>query len=289
MLGEAIRIRPHGEGRRTLADLLVWQGKLDEAIWSYAEVLRDKPTDVRRRLRYAEVLLQRDWPDEALQQYGIALALDATHNYGEQAANIHTLAGEAWLRRKHVDAAIDQFQQALALDPENAAARANLAMARLDSADPEEVVRGLQPLATDEGQPAVQLALASALDRLGRRAEAIRHYEIALRASPDLPEAANNLAWLLATAPEPALRNPAEALHWAEIASAASGRRDASILDTLSVCLAGVGRFDEAVATLDAALALLGDAGPREQIDQLRAHRARFSERQPYEEGAPGS
>ena len=281
VLGQALRIHPHGEARRTLADLLARQGKLDEALWSYAESLRDRPGDVRTRLQYASVLLQRGWTDEALQQYGIALALDAQRNYGEQAANIHVLMGEAWLRRNRVDAAIEQFEKALALDPGLAAARANLAIARLDRAGPEEVVRSLEPLAADESLAVVQLGLASALDRLGRRAEAIRRYEIALRAKPDLAEAANNLAWLLATAPEPALRNPSEALRWAEAAAAASERKDPRILDTLAVSLAAAGRFDEAVAALDAALALLGAAAPPDQIDALRAHRARFAAHQP--------
>jgi tetratricopeptide (TPR) repeat protein len=282
VLGEALRIRPRGDARRTLADLLARQGKLDEALWSYAEALRDRPGDVRTRLQYASVLLQRGWTDEALQQYDAALALDVQRDYGEQAANIHVLAGEAWLRRKRVDAAIDQFEKALALDPGLAAARANLAIARLDSTDPEEVVRSLEPLAADESLPAVQLSLASALDRLGRRAEAIRRYEIALRAKPDLAEAANNLAWLLATAPEPALRNPAEAVRWAEAAARASGRSDPRVLDTLAVSLAAAGRFDEAVAELDAALALPGEAAPSEEVDAMRARRAQFAARTPY-------
>ena len=279
-LGEALRIQPRSAARGTLGDAFAKQGKLDEAIWSYAEAIRDRPTDVGLRARYGQILVQRGWIDEALQQYAIALAFDERRHDGEHAAKIHLLMGQAWMARKRSDRAVDAFGKALAIDPELHEARADLALARLDSADPREVVQGLEAaLAAGLDQPAVHFGLASALDRLGRQAQAIDHYRTGLRAQPDSSEAANNLAWLLATAPDPALRDASEALRWAESATTASGRQDPRMLDTLAVCLAAQGRFDEALAAIDAALALPA-AGA--DADELRAHRALFAARRPY-------
>ena len=51
--------------------------------------------------------------------------------------------------------------------------------------------------------------LGAAYAERGRLAETIRHYREAVRIRPDFRTAANNLAWLLATARDPALRDPA--------------------------------------------------------------------------------
>jgi len=288
-LAEALRLHPHGAVRGTLADALARQGKLDEAIWNDAEAVRDWPESADLRMRYGQILARRGWVDEALRQYAAALALDARNDRGERAARIQLLMAEAWTARKRADRAIDAYEKALALDPDLVEARAGLALARLDATDPHQAADSLEAaLASGLDQPAVHFGLAEALDRLGRQAEAIEHYRVALGEKPDSVEGANNLAWLLATARDPALRSPGEALAWAETAARASGRSDPRVLDTLAVSLAAAGRFEEAVAELDAALALLGDSAPRGQLDALRARREQFAARKPWETRAPG-
>jgi hypothetical protein len=63
-----------------------------------------------------------------------------------------------------------------------------------------------------------------------------------------------------------------------------SSRRDADVLDTLAVCQAANGRFDDAVATVDAALAIATDA---KRVDELRARRVLFAARRPFEPDQP--
>lgn len=79
----------------------------------------------------------------------------------------------------------------------------------------------------------------------GREKEALAAYEQALRAAPMQAETANNLAWLLLTAQDRSLRDPARALQLAEAAVSreAKGHR----LDTLAVALWAQGRIEEAV------------------------------------------
>ena len=67
------------------------------------------------------------------------------------------------------------------------------------------------------------------------------------------------------------------------MAVAATQRRDASLLDTLAVSLAAAGRFAEAVATLEEALALL-PAEATERRARLLQRRALFAAERPYVE-----
>ena len=286
---EAVRIRADWSTRTALGDVLAKQGKLDEALWNYGEAVRDKPDSEGTRLAYGRTLEQRGWHDEALEQYGVALALDEQVRGGARAGWIYALIGDAWGARGQAGRAAEAYERALARDPDLTEVRAKLALARLDTADPAEVVRTLEAsLAGGVDWPELHFGMADALGRLGREAEAIDQYEAGLRSRPDSKEAANNLAWLLATANDRALRNPAEGLRWAERAAEANGRRDASVLDTLAVCQAANGRFDDAVATIDAAVAAATDP---KLADELRAHRALFAAHRPFEpavsEGAP--
>ena len=101
-----------------------------------------------------------------------------------------------------------------------------------------------------EARPLLQRA--QELQVAGKTAEAIAVLRQAVGHSPDLAEASNDLAWLLATAPGP-LRNAPEAV--------AHGRRAAELvpdesmyLNTYGVALYRAGRFAEAVPVLGKSL-----------------------------------
>jgi tetratricopeptide (TPR) repeat protein len=84
-------------------------------------------------------------------------------------------------------------------------------------------------------------------DRTGRAAKAIADYELVLAKVPSYPHAKNNLAWVLATAAEPSLRNPDRALEL--VRSECEGERceHPATLDTLAAAHAAEGHFDDAV------------------------------------------
>ncbi len=85
-----------------------------------------------------------------------------------------------------------------------------------------------------------------------REAEAIREYRLALSLKPDSPETLNNLAWLLVTAEDTALRNPQYGLELA--LQAVKLRQDAHILDTLAEAYWLNGFAGKAVQTEEMAL-----------------------------------
>jgi hypothetical protein len=79
----------------------------------------------------------------------------------------------------------------------------------------------------------------------------------------------NNLAWILATSSDPALRDPDRAVDLAEEA-AASGEPEAGILDTLSVAYAAAARPADARAAALRALARAERSGDAALAAQLR-------------------
>lgn len=147
-----------------------------------------------------------------------------------------------------VHEAIAAFRRAVQLQPHSRSARINLALALL---------RGEQ---LDE-------ALATLREALARW--------------PDCPELANNLAWLLATHPDPHYRNAAEAIAAVEPFCGPDLLGDPELLDTLSAAYAEAGRFDEARQTARRALAIT--QGPRFAAirQRLEAHL------EEYEAGRP--
>ena len=56
--------------------------------------------------------------------------------------------------------------------------------------------------------------LAAVLASQHKTREAVEHYRAALKMLPHLPEALNNLAWILAANPDPEVRNGREAVDW---------------------------------------------------------------------------
>lgn len=133
-------------------------------------------------------------------------------------------------------------------------------------------------LAVTERNDIAHAHLGAALLARGQGTLAVQHWEEAVRLRPDFLEAANNLAWLLATSPDPALRDPERALAVAEGAAdlVAPGRDPragsrAAVLDTLAAAQAAAGRFGAAVATAESALAVAEAEGSAPLAAELRA------------------
>jgi tetratricopeptide (TPR) repeat protein len=102
--------------------------------------------------------------------------------------------------------------------------------------------------------------LGAALLEEGRTAAGIAELEEALRLRPRSERLLNNVAWLLATAPDPQVRAPARAVQLAKRAQDVAGATPAT-LDTLAAAYAAGGRFGEAARAQREALRLEEAAG----------------------------
>ena len=92
-------------------------------------------------------------------------------------------------------------------------------------------------------------------------------------------------AWLEAT--RPGLIEPGAAVEAAERARALTGGTDPVVLETLAAAYAVAGRFDEAVAVAERALALLSARGLDRRAPRVRAALDGYRRGVPYT-SAPG-
>jgi len=105
----------------------------------------------------------------------------------------------------------------------------------------------------------------------GDYAAARAHYAAALRLRPGWDLAAGNLAWLLATTPDPELRDPQRAIELAYRAAQSQGFRDPNTLDTLAAGHAAAGDFERALALARRARTLALAQGRGDLADEIDA------------------
>jgi hypothetical protein len=93
--------------------------------------------------------------------------------------------------------------------------------------------------------------------------------------------ARNNLAWALATSPDPNMRNPAEAIRIAQQLSGETNYNNPAVLDTLGAAYASAGRFADAIEITHKALSL-ADENDKDMIEQFQRHLNLYKTFKPY-------
>jgi hypothetical protein len=109
-----------------------------------------------------------------------------------------------------------------------------------------------------------QIQLAGQSEKEGSLAAAIQHYRKALDMDSNNPVALNNLAWILATAGNPALRNGDEAVQLSARAVALTDSRLPVFIGTLAAAYAEAGQFPNAVEMAVTAHHLAAITGQKE-------------------------
>jgi hypothetical protein len=137
--------------------------------------------------------------------------------------------------------------------------------------------------AAEEGNAASQNMLGQLYDLgvngTGRDAkQALVWYRKA--ADQGLPDAQNNAAWFLLTTDDASLRNPGDALQFAEKAVKGDekehGKRNPNYLDTLAEAYFANGRFGDAVKTEQEALGLITAAPDSEHVGEFKERLAKY-------------
>ena len=224
----------------------------------------------------------------------------------------HDAVAMLHLEARHLDAAIDQFRQSLALNPQSAPTHYNLGYALALAGRRDEAIGSFRAaLQIDSGYAQAHNNLAAMLQLAGRTGEAVEHYRRAVALRPDNIEARANLAqllserheeraaaeefravlavrgdyaqalaglaWIEATSSDRSLRNAGEAVRLAERAAAATGRRDLPALDALAAAYAAAGRFDDAAHTAEEAAAVAEAEGRVDLAARFRERRERYN------------
>jgi tetratricopeptide (TPR) repeat protein len=276
------------DARLGLANALALKGDMDDAIAQYQEALAIAPAAADAHYNLGIVFSEKGNLEEAIRQYRKALELKP-----DDEAALKNL-GDALLRHGELDEALAQYRKALNLNSEDVASRANLGKALLQKGDFDAALACFPTNAARSPDPLTRWReLGGALRQQGDLEEAILCYQQATRINPRSADAyadlgltyfrkgeiqqamdawqqtleikpdqvpvLNNLAWLLATTPDSALRNGAKAVALAAQADQLSGGGNPMMLHTLAAAYAEEGSYGLAAVTARRALEMAGE------------------------------
>lgn len=129
-----------------------------------------------------------------------------------------------------------------------------------------------------------RLNLGRNLAKVGQLKEALSYLRDAVRLNNNYIPALNQLAWLLATHPDPNIHDSEESLRLAKRAAHLTGHRRAGILGTLAAAWAANGHFDEAISTAKNALWLTSKTNEKELAGRITEQLEFYNQGKPYRE-----
>lgn len=271
-LRRAAELRPNDPNlRHSLATWLTHFDHGDEAGPHFARAVALLPTLAEARYSYGDWLFTRGRMAEAVEQYQAAL------EWRPDWVDTRYQLGRALARTGQVAPAVEQFEAVVRQKPELVPALFDLATAlvRLDRpTDAAHYYREL--LRVEPAHVAASQRLARVLFQSGQVADAIAVLEAGSRQAPGDPTLRADLAGLLVSTADPAVRNSARAAALAEEALDLGAARDVTLLDTLATAYADLGRLERAVELTREALAKAREAGPASAVPQLEARLRRY-------------
>jgi protein O-mannosyl-transferase len=273
----ALRIDPsHKDVHYNLGNYYRRQGKLEEAKSHFLAELRVSPRHVLARNNLGIVLAAQNKTDEAIEYFKAVLAIQP------DGAEAHNNLANVLAAKGKSEEAIAHYLAALRLRPDYAEAHLNLArLYDQQNQLTEAAAHFASALVAMPNDAGLHIRLGSVFAKQNRTAEAIRHYREALRLSPDNGMALNNLAWLLATHPDPGFRDGVEAVRLARSAAELAGNKDAQALDTLAAAFAEASRYAEAIHAAQRALDLAQVTGETNLAREIQLRLQKYMNRQP--------
>ncbi len=230
-----------------------------------------------RLMDQAMQLEEKGENDRALALWKDAVALDPTNGKAQNGLGISLYV------HGDKDEAFSHLREAVRINPLAVDNHYVLGKFLLEQGHPDEAVAEFQTAVTiRQHYLPGEVGLASALQALGNDGDALSHWRKAHAMDPSNLSATLGTAWLLATAPDGAVRNGREALVLAQNADSAGTTEDPAVLDTLAAAWAENGEFSRAVTTASHALTLASGKGDAQLAAAIRAHLAIYQQRRPF-------
>ncbi|MCK4342293.1 MAG: tetratricopeptide repeat protein [Phycisphaerae bacterium] len=246
---EALRRDPNeASAHYNLGLLRFRQGKIDEAISYLSAAVRLKPELSEAHSTLGSLLCAKGMFREGATHFSEALRHDSNN------ATAHYGLGELLARRGNNEAAVTHLSWAVRIEPEHASAH---------------------------------YSLGKVMFGLGRIDEAIQHLSLAVRHEPNDPRMLRDLAWTLATAPDPKMRDGTKAVEFAKRACELTEYHQIEPLDVLGVCYAEAGQFTAAIQSAEQALQLALAAGNALVVDKIKQRIELYQQGRPYQPPTP--
>ncbi len=220
------------------------EGRIDQAMQGYEQTLRLKPDHVGALSDLAEILAIHGRWDEALHR-------------------------------------LDQAQQ---LAPDQATLLINRANILLRAGRPEPALAAAQQaVLLMAHHPSAMNVLASAYAANGQWKQARDVFVGLLKQTPNNPGNTQRLAWLLATCPDPEVRDGQQALILAKQFLQMTGPDNPIAWDTLAAAWAQNRQYDQAIKAIDQGIAKLKAAGRDQLVQSYQQRRELYEQDKPYQ------
>ncbi len=240
-------------------------GRFDEAEGHLRHALELNPRYAQAYCKLAQVAFWRQQfeQSQALLRQAIELDSDDSEPYW--------LLGTLLLQESRKLDAIAMFEEALAVDPLSPKVHVSLADALMSLDRIDEAIEHYRIADRTDAQPGdVLIRFADALVSRQQYAEALECYQRALKSADPTPDVLNRVAYLLASCPQPELRDCDRAIELAETASRLAEYQDPRYLDTLGLAYAGCDRFEDAISVTERAIVLAQGANDDALTESLR-------------------
>ncbi len=183
-----------------------------------------------------------------------------------------------------LDEAFAYYNKAAEIEPRYDETHDNIARILLNRGSIDEaMVQTRKAIELNPWKGTYHTTLALCLSIRGQFEEAAAEYRRSLELKPELI-AMNNFAWLLATCPNPEVRNGAEAVQWAEQACQLTDHKNVTFIGTLAAAYAEAGRFEDAVRYGEMAQELAKKEGNSQAAERNAQLTEMYRARQPFHE-----
>ncbi|HXC36487.1 MAG TPA: tetratricopeptide repeat protein [Candidatus Acidoferrales bacterium] len=253
----AVQMRPGSvKYQSALGNAYAKKGLWEKAIVQYQKSVELQPGSAVFHAALGNAFCQKGLFDGAIVQYQKALAIQP------DLAGIHERLGDALFRKGDLVSATVQYQTVVKLQPGFAQARNNLAYCYQHTGREDEAIAQYQKaIELDPGFAQAYNNLGDAYRQKKMASQAMASYQKAVDLAPQFVAPQLNLAWMLATWPDPGVRNGDKAVALAKHLNDYFNGNDPKILRTLAAAYAETGKFAEASAAAKQALALASDSG----------------------------
>lgn len=220
------------------------KGRLKDAVNYYRESIKINPDFVTGYCNLGSALCELSRYDESLSylEKGLSLAPDSIELRFNRAETLQAMGrpGEAET----------DYKKILQKDPNHSKALIKLGNLYSDQKQPQKAIELLkQAVKADPSSAAACSNLGWELKNTGRPEDAAEYFQQAMKLDPKLVPPVIGMAQVLLDHPDPAARNPKEAVVLAERAAKLTEYREAAVLDVLSRAYDAAGRTDDARTT----------------------------------------
>jgi len=279
-LQRAVRLRPNTVLALTMTDMgnvYVRMRDWDHARECFEEVQRYQPDDPANNRALGDYYFVRGQLEDAARAYQKSLRTESDQ------PQVQGNLALVYIRQQKFPLAIELLQQIEKTSAKDPEWQFHLGVSLAQQGKLSEAAEHLlRSLSLNAAAPQVHYELARVRLRQKKIEDTAKQLTEAVRLDPNYLAATQDLAWILATDPDDARRDPSRSLQLAQRANQLSGQAVPDVLDTLAASYAAVGDCPKAVDVAEKAVDLAEKSGKTELAQEIKGRLALYRAGQPF-------